>query len=353
MSARSSQEVQLAPAFAVRLAATVVGALLLLLVLFRARTVLHWIITAGAAAMLLDGPVRALADRRVPRGAAVLAVTVTTLTGVALLTYGVVDAVVEQYEVLRETAPTAVSDLVRSGPLADVDDELDLVGRTHELLRTAPERLLGSPASAARTAAERLGEVALVLTLTVFMLVAYERFEQRLLSLNAAGHPWRWVGIDLGVANGATTARHVMARVAGLGLATAAVAGLAGLPGAAVLGLWMAWWRLLPVLGLVVGYAPLVLLLATQQSRLVAALALLALAAVEVLVRIVDTHLAVRTVPHVPMAFLSAVAFTAGFELGGVTGAVVVVVLMHLAVGVAQEAARPGPLVPPAGLRPS
>jgi predicted PurR-regulated permease PerM len=338
MSPRSTQEVRLAPASAVRLAATVVGALLVLLVLARARTVVHWLLTAAAAAMLLDGPVRALVDRRVPRGLAVLAVTVTTLAGAALLTYGVVDAVVEQYGNLREQAPAAVEDLVRSGWLTDLDDRLDLVAYTRELVAQAPERLLGSPASAARTAAERLGEVALVITLTVFMLVAYERFEQRLLRLHAAGHPWRWADVDLGVAHGATSARHAIGRAAALGAVTAAVAHLAGVPGPAVLGLWAAWWRLLPVAGFVVGHAPLVLLLLTERSELATALALLALAAAEVLARLVDARTSVTTTPHVPMAFVSALSFMAGFELGGVTGAVVVVVLAHLLVGVLHEA---------------
>lgn len=339
MRSRPPQEVQLAPAFAVRVVTTAVGALVVLVVLVRARTVLHWIVTAGAAAMLLDGPVRALVDRRVARGLAVLLVTVATVAGAGLLTYGVVDAVVDQYAGLRESAPDAVAELVRSGPLADLDRRLDLVGRTSQLLEQAPERLFGSPASAARTAAERLGEVALVLTLTVFMLVAYERFEQRLLRLNAAGHPWRWVGIDVGVSNGATSARHVVRRVVVLGVVTAVVAELAGAPGPAVLGLWMAWWRLLPALGLVVGHAPLVLLLLTDQPQPVAAVSLLALAAAEVVSRLVDRREAQRAPAQLPMAFLSAVAFAAGFELGGVTGAVVVVVLMHLAVGVLQEAA--------------
>ena len=341
MRARTPQEVRLAPVFAVRVAVIAVGAVVLLIVLMRARLVLHWIVTAGAAAMLLDGPVRGLIERRVPRALALLSVTLGTLAGAALLTYGVVDAVVDQYGNLREAAPAAVADLVRSGPLADLDRRLDLVARTSDLIDQAPERLFGTPASAARTAAERLGEVVLVITLTVFMLVAYERFEQRLMRMNAAGHPWRWVGIDLGVSDGASGARHVIGRAVALGAVTALVAQLAGVPAPVVLGLWMAWWRLLPVLGLVIGHAPLVLLLITDRPRTVAAVALLALIIAEELVRLVDIRTSVRPPPHVPMAFLSALAFMAGFELGGVTGAVVVVVLAHLAVGVLKAAAAP------------
>jgi predicted PurR-regulated permease PerM len=336
---RSAQEVQLPLSFAVRVAVTLVGALLVLVVLARSRLVLHWLLTAGVAALLLDGPVRGLVDRRVPRALAVLLVTVGTVVGAVLLTYGAVDAVVEQYGNLSETAPEAVADLTRSGGLADVERRFDLVARTSDLVATAPERLLGSPASVARTAAERLGEVVLVLTLTVFMLVAYERFEQRLLRMNAAGHPWRWVGVDLGLSIGASRARHVVLRVLALGAVTALVAAVAGAPGPVVLGLWVAWWRLLPGLGIVVGHAPLVLLLVTGTSQLVTAVALLVLLGAEVVARAADLHWAIRATPDVPMGFLSALAFTGGFELGGVPGAVVAVVLGHLLVGVLQEAA--------------
>ena len=338
MTSPAPERVRLAPVAAVRVVAVAVGVVVVLLALVRSRTVLHWLITAGAAAMLLDGPVRALIARRVRRGLAVLVVTLATLSGAALLTYGVVDAVVDQYGKLQDSAPAAVEGVVQKGVLADLDDRFDLVGRTRDLVTQAPERLFGSPASAARTAAERLGEVVLVITLTVFMLVAYERFEQRLARLNAEGHPWRWMGIDVGVHDGAAAARHLIGRVAVLGLLTAVVAQVAGVAAPAVLGLWMAWWRLLPLLGVVVGHAPLVLLLVTDTSRLITALSLLALLAGELVVRLVDRR---RPAPAMPMAFLTAIGFLAGFELGGVTGAVVMVVLVHLAVGVLEQAASP------------
>ena len=41
------------------------------------------------------------------------------------------------------------------------------------------------------------------------------------------------------------------------------------------------------------------------------------------------------------VTFCATIGGMAGFELGGVTGAVVVVVLAHLAVGVLKEAAAP------------
>ena len=347
MSTGSPLELRLSPALALRVAVTTVGALVVLLALARSRTVLHWCVTAAVAALLLDGPVRALAARRVSRGLAVALVTVATLAGAGLLTYGVVDTVVEQYGSLQETAPAAVADLVRSGPLRGAAERAEVVERVDDIVSQAPGRLFGSPASVARTAAERVGEVALVLTLTVFMLVAYERFEQRVQRLQDTGHPWRWTGLDAGVATGARSARHVMARAVALGVLTAVVADVAGAPAPVVLGLWMAWWRLLPVLGLVVGYAPFVVLLVNDRPVLVAVGAVLTVVVAESVAWVFVWSASLESDLHVPMAFLTALAFFAGFEMSGVTGSVVAVVLAHLAVGVLQGAAsRAGEEVP-------
>lgn len=342
--------VRLPASFGLRVAVIVLGTLVVLGALQQARTVLHWIITAAVAGLLLDGLVRSLVVRRVPRTLAVAVVALFAVVGTALLTYGVVDAVVQQYQQLSRTAPAAAADLARTGPFPALWERVQLVERTTALLEQAPERLFGSPASAARTAAERLGEVVLVLTLTVFLLVAYERFEARLSRLTEADGLWRWSGVDRGVSLGASRARLVVAHVAVLGAATAVVTQAVDVPAPVVLGLWMAWWRLLPVLGVVVGYAPVVLLLTTGQSGVVAAAALLVLVAVEALAAVVLATARRDDRRPLPMGFLTAVAFAAGFEMAGATGSVVAVVLVHLAVGVLAEGAggrpAPGVLVP-------
>jgi predicted PurR-regulated permease PerM len=331
--------VRLPASFALRVAATALGTLALLAALQQARTVLHWLVTAAVAALLLDGPVRSLVARSVPRLLAVALVTVVAVVGAALLTYGVVDAVVEQYGHLSRTAPAAAADLSRTGPFPELWQRVRLLERTNALLEQAPERLFGSPASAARTAAARLGEVVLVLTLTVFLLVTYERFEARLLRLAQQGVAWRWSGIDLGVGAGASRARLLVARVLVLGTATAVVAQVVDVPAPVALGLWMAWWRLLPVLGVVVGYAPVVLLLVTDQRVVIVVAALLVLAAVEGVVA-EAWHRSTQRSP-LPMGFLVAMAFGAGFEMAGATGSVVAVVLAHLAVGVLADGRQP------------
>jgi predicted PurR-regulated permease PerM len=346
MTTTVRRTVHLTPASAVRVAVVAVGALALLTAMDRSRLILYWLVTAAAAALLLDGPVRSLA-RWMRRGVAVAAVTVLTLAGAALLTYGIVDAVVDQYDNLRRAAPAAAVSLEESDRVGDLASRLALAERTEAFVEQAPERMFGSPADVAQTAAQSLGEVALVITLAIFMLVAYERFEQRVQTLDAASRRdlGTWVGLDDGVSAGARSARRMVGRVFVLGVLTTVVAQLADVPAPLVLGLWMAWWRLLPLLGVVVGYAPLVLVLVTGRSLLVAAVALLSLAAADGAVRWWLGSCATRGGLGLPMGVVTAVAFTAGVEMAGVVGAVVAVVVVHVAVG-ALEVVAPSPPSP-------
>jgi predicted PurR-regulated permease PerM len=344
MTAPERQRVRLTPASAVRIALVAMAAVAVLVALGRSRLVLHWLVTAAAAALLLDGLVRALAGR-LWRGLAVAVVAVLTLAGAALLTYGVVDAAVDQYSALRETAPAAAASLERSDRVGGLATRVELADRTDALVEQAPERLFGSPADAAQTAARGLGEVLLVITLSIFMLVAYERFEQRVQDVDEASRRGlgRWAGLDLGVRAGATNARHTVGRVLLLGGVAGIVAEAAGAPAPIALALWMAWWRLLPLVGVVVGYAPLVLLLVTHSPLLIAGAALLALAVAEFAVRWALGTCASPGGLGVPMGLLTAVAFTAGVEMAGIVGAVVAVVLAHVAVGVLRAALDPAP----------
>jgi predicted PurR-regulated permease PerM len=342
------RHVHLTPVSAVRVAAAAVAVLTLLVALDRSRLVLHWLVTAAAAALLLDGLVRALA-RWVRRGLAVAAVTVLTLVGAALLTYGVVDAAVEQYDALRESAPEAALALEESDRVGGLAQRMRLAERTDLLVEQAPERVFGSPADAAQTAAERLGEVALVVTLAVFILVAYERFEQRILDVDEASRRGlgRWVGLNAGVTAGARSARLAVGRVVVLGAVVGAVAQIADVRAPMALGLWMAWWRLLPVLGVVVGYAPLGLLLVTDRPELVAAVVVLVLGGAEALVHRIFGTAASPGGLGVPMGVLTLVGFSAGVEMAGIVGAVVAVVVVRVLVGAVRSTVEPGPGLDP------
>lgn len=338
------RHVHLTASSAVRVAVVAVAGLALLIALDRSRIVLHWLVTAAAAALLLDGLVRALM-RWMRRGFAVAVVTVLTLVGAALLTYGVVDTAFDQYSALRNSAPEAAQSLEESDRVGGLARRVRLAERTGSLVEQAPERLFGSPADAAQTAAQRLGEVALVVTLAVFILVAYERFEQRILDVDEASRRGlgRWVGLDAGVATGARSARLAVGRVLVLGAVVSAVAGLADVRAPLALGLWMAWWRLMPLVGVLVGYAPLVLLLATDRPELVAVVVLLVLGGAEALVRWVFGTAASPFGLGVPMGVVTALAFSGGVEMAGIVGAVVAVVVARVAVGAVRGTVDSGP----------
>ena len=81
MTGPGQVRVRFPASFGLRVAATALATLAVLAALQQARSVLHWLVTAAVAALLLDGPVRSLVARRVPRGVAVAIVTVVAVAG--------------------------------------------------------------------------------------------------------------------------------------------------------------------------------------------------------------------------------------------------------------------------------
>jgi predicted PurR-regulated permease PerM len=336
---RRTRPVIIPPATALRIIAVAVGTVVLLIALERARTILELIIIAGATALLLDGPVQTL-TRWLRRGFALALVVLVGLAFAGLVAYGVAHTVVNEYHQLQAAAPRAAEQIATSPRLADLARRAQLVVRTKAFVDAAPGNLIDDPVAAARAATTRLGEFLLVASLTVIMLVELGTMRRHVVS---SGSTWLLSPGELsaGLTDGARTARYAVARAMMLGGLVAVAAAVAGIPGAAVLGVWMAWWRLLPLLGLLVGYAPLVLLLGTEHPAWVTLLTLLALAAAEVLVLRLD-RARPRRVSLVPMASASALAVFAGFEWAGAVGSVVTVVVAHIAVGVLRAAVRTG-----------
>jgi putative glutathione S-transferase len=345
---RAPRQVRITPATALRAAVTALGAVAVLVVLRRSHDVIEWLVTAAVIAVLLNGPVHALAGR-VHRGLAVAAISIVTLAVLAGVAFGVADAALDQYRILRTAAPAAAAGLEQSPRFTDLAVRVRLVERTRDAVEAIPSALFGPPASVAQTAAQRLGAFLLVATLAVFMLATYDRFVRWFLQLNVtAQHRWRWsAAVGPGAYRGVRAARHAFGRAALLGFATAVVAELVGLPAPVVLGLWMALWRLLPLLGIVVGYTPLVLLLVAEHPASVTTLALTALGASELVALLVERKAFRRPVGGLPIAFVSAAALAAGFEFAGVVGAVVALVIAHIAVGILESIASLSRASPP------
>jgi predicted PurR-regulated permease PerM len=106
------------------------------------------------------------------------------------------------------------------------------------------------------------------------------------------------------------------------GLLAYSIARLAGVPGAAALGVWVALWSLLPVAGVLIGALPIVVLAgAESMSRAVAVAA--AFVVIGVADWLVNRWLERRSV-HVG-SFVIVLAAFGGLELYGLTGALLFV----------------------------
>ena len=269
------------------LAATVAG-----LALVAASTrVLGWIVVAATLAAVLH-PVVGMLDRRMPRGLALALVVIATVGLAAFIGWRVVDDVGEQLRELQRDLPRAARSIERSERFGEAATEAQLAHERLDARRQLP------PARR-----ERAGVIA---------VAAYHR-------------AWRYL-----------TGSMAMAAMAGL--LAFACARLLDLPGRAPLAVWMALVDLIPLLGVVLGAAPLILLAAATspawQTVAVAAV-LLGWQVFEALV----LHPAVeRRSLHVGPFVTVAVAMV-GLELYGIGGAIIGFVAAVAALAVADEVA--------------
>ena len=303
-----------------------------------AARVLGWIAAAAAIALLLTPVVERL-HRRMPRGLAVLVVALVTLGGAGLAGYGVGASLVRQYQGVRSAIPQVVERVERSERFGDVARDAKLSQRAREFVDAIPERLRGGePAEAVRAAATR--GVAFVITaiLSIFFLLHGPKLLRGALG-QLPDHLQERVGRIVGRA-GARASRY-----ATLTLAQAVVAGVVGygiaralsVPGAAALGLWLAMWAVVPLVGSFVGALPIVVIAAAQNPWHGAAAGLFFVA-----YQIAEDVLSQRAINRRSMRlgpFLTTLAGAAGLELYGLGGALVATLALALVVAALAEVA--------------
>jgi len=307
--------------------------------------VIGWILTAAALAGLLHPLVVGL-SRRIPRGAAIAVVAVSTVFLVALVAYGVVDEVVDEARVIEREAPRAARRLERDDRFGEVAIDLDLSKRTQEFVDDVPELLRGGTAEEALRSAANRG-VAFLATgvLTLFFLLhgpklmasaveqihdADRRARVERVAAGAYQRAWRYIAGSLLMAAAAGLVGYVLARVADV-------------PGAAVLALWTALWDLVPLVGAVLGALPIVLLAAVDST--ITALAVTAvLIGYQVFEGLVLQRRVDRSSLHLG-PFLTVIGGLIGLEAYGLGGALLAVVVLTCVIAVAEEleADRPGP----------
>jgi predicted PurR-regulated permease PerM len=305
--------------------------------------VIGWVIAAAVIAGLLH-PAVELLSRRMPRGAAVALVAVLALASAGFVAYRVVGDVAGQLRDLERAAPQAARDLEQDAPFEDTLRDLRFAERVDAFVQELPERLRGgSVQDALRSAATR--GVAFLATgvLSLFFLI----HGGQLLAAAARQLPVR--GRERATRLAPAVYRRAWNYVAGsigmsvlAGLLAYVVAMVVDAPGRMPLALWVALFDLIPLLGVIVGAAPLVLLTLARSpaDAAVVALVLLAYQLVEALVlqRRLERH-SLHVGPFVTVA-----TGMVGLELYGIGGALVAPVLAAVLLAVLVELAPAEPL---------
>ena len=334
---------RLSPSSVVRAVVMLGLALALMGLVVASARVIGWILAAATLAGLLH-PVVGNLSRRIPRGLALALVMLLTIGIAGGVAYAVVDDVTTQLHDLQRAVPKAAKEIERSDRFGKGAREIHLAARAKAFVDELPERLRGGDVpDAVRSAATR--GVAFLATgvLTIFFLIHGPRLleaairqlpEGRRADVRRIGGAvyrrwWHYVTGSLGMA--------IMA-----GLVSYAAASMIDAPGKAPLAMWMVMLDAIPLLGVVLGALPLILLAATTaswQGAVAVAVVMLGWQAFEALFlqRRVEEH-SLHIGPFVTVA----VAMV-GLELYGIGGALVSVVAVVLVAALLDEAVGHGP----------
>ncbi len=322
------------------LVAGLASTLLVLRIAESSQRVIAWVLSAAAVAVLVH-PVIALVDRVMPRGVAVLLVAGVMLAIVGLTGRAMVDDVSRETRRLQEAAPRRAAELEESGRFSDLARELELRDRVERLVDAIPDRLRGgTTADAIRSAANRgLAFVAATILAIFFVLYGPRIIDGGIAQLR---DPIRRSRADAVVRRASGRAfgyaRGMLAEALVEGVLAWMIAGLAGVPGPAALGVWVGLWSVVPVVGVLVGALPVVVFAAAASPAraVVVALAFVAIGVVEW--QVVKPRLERATVQL--GGFLTVAGAFGGLELYGLSGALLGVLGAALAVAVVQEMGR-------------
>jgi len=311
------------------------GTILVLEIAQDALRAIAWVLMAMAIAALVYPLVDALARLPyVPRGVAVLVVTVVALGAIGFLGYRIVDDVTAGMEALRKEAPRRAAELEREN---DFFQEIKLRDRTQRFVDAIPERFAGGDAQEVirSTATRGLATVAGII-LTIFFVLYGARIVDGAFTLVHDQDLRRRTEtvVRRSSARALFFARVMLAEAVVEGFAAYLVARAAGVPGAAALAVWVALWSLLPVAGVLIGATPIVIFAAAVSpgTAVLVALAFAAMASLEV----VANRWMNRRMLFVGSFVVLVTAF-AGVELYGLSGALLFMLGGIFAVAIAAE----------------
>jgi predicted PurR-regulated permease PerM len=323
----------LTPGAAVLLVAAVVTGFALAGAFELAHRTFGWVVACSIVALLVD-PLVDFVARVVPRWLAVIIVLLMVLGVIAALVVGVANDLLNSIDDLKESAPLAAESLERQHTWAR---DLELAERVRSFVGELDERVRSGTVSRALGTAPSY----VVTGILMLFLLAYGRryFDGFAAQFSAErGDRIRTVGYEA-----ATRGRRYILVVLGQSIFNGLVVGLVcwsvGLPAAVSLGFVVGVLTALPLVGVMVGGIPALLLafglLAWWEATIVL-LVLLALQIIEVtLVRpYIDTR-TVRIGPTIPI-----IVGLLGFELYGVGGAVYGIALAVIGLAALDAAGR-------------
>ncbi len=321
--------------------AVVAVTLLALRILEAAQRVLGWAAMAVAIAGVLAPAVGRL-SARVPRALAILAVVLGTLLTIGFVGFRVASDVTGQVATIQDEAPKLAERIEASRRFGEAASTLRLSERVGQITEEVPDRLRGgTPAEALRSATTRGLAVLVVTVLSLFFVLHGAKLVDGAIRQLP---PTRQAGMKqlaravhrraFGYAAGS------LAMAAAAGVSAFAVALVTDVPGPAALGLWVALWNIVPILGTVIGAAPLVGFAAAASVPKG-----LATAALFVLYQVAETVFVQRRIERRTIRvgpFLTVAAGFGGLELYGLAGALLGVLATAVVVTVLDEAAHRG-----------
>jgi predicted PurR-regulated permease PerM len=242
----------------IRITLTVAAVIAGLYLLYLVRDVLLLLFIAGFVAVALGPAVDLVARRRIPRAAAILIVYVGLILAIAGIGLLVIPPVVDQANELANDAPGYVRDLQENATLRDLDERYGITERLEEQAATLPQRIgsaAGTLQSIASTVVNGAFQTVTILTVAFFLLLDGKRISRFLLGMG---------GSRMGTSHRAVLARRIYKSTAGYvagafslaainGILSFIVLTILGVPFAVPLGVTMAFFGLIPLVGATIG----------------------------------------------------------------------------------------------------
>jgi len=333
------ERLRISPQSAV-VAVALFGAMLVTLrIVAQSERVLGWTLAAAAVAGLLH-PYVSLLEKWIPRGFAVLLVGVLSLGSGATIAYALVDGVVREYNEIRVAAPERARELETSGRFKEAFRDAHIERRVKTIVEEAPERLRGgTPAEALKSAATRgIAFLATAVLALFFLTHGAKLAEGAAAQIHTPSRRKRVEHVAvMAFRRGFGYARGALAMAMLAGLTAWAAASLADVPGPAPMGLWVAMWNVVPVIGTAIGALPIVALAAIASPEKGIALAVFFLAYQLAEWLVLQRWIERKTIHVGP--FVTVVAGFAGLELYGIGGALMMLLFVTLVIAVLDELA--------------